>query len=60
MIGGSGESSLTGGQGNSILIGGSTDFDANDQALLAILQEWCRSDVNCGARMAPSPARPAG
>jgi hypothetical protein len=51
MIGGSGKCSLVGGQGDSILIGGSTSFDANDQALMAILREWCRTDVGYRVRV---------
>ncbi len=40
LIGGTDADRLTGSSGDDILIAGSTDFDANDAALRAILAEW--------------------
>jgi hypothetical protein len=40
MIGGSGSNSLIAGAGNAALIGGSTAYDANDSALLFLLNTW--------------------
>jgi hypothetical protein len=40
QIGGSGASQLHGGLGSNLLIAGSTNFDTNDAALGAILNEW--------------------
>jgi Ca2+-binding RTX toxin-like protein len=48
QIGGAGGDSLiansTGSTGESLLIGGTTSYDANDAALYAILKEWSSSD----------------
>ena len=40
LIGGLGRDSFYGRSGDDILIGGTTDHDANEEALLAILAEW--------------------
>ncbi len=40
LIGGAGADILQGGSNETIFIGGQTAYDANDQALLAIAQEW--------------------
>ena len=40
LIAGAGASLLTAGGGNAIMIAGTTSYDANDAALLAILDEW--------------------
>jgi uncharacterized protein YjiK/phosphodiesterase/alkaline phosphatase D-like protein len=40
LIGGLGSDHLQGGRGEDILIGGTTDYDASDAALGAILAEW--------------------
>jgi Ca2+-binding RTX toxin-like protein len=40
LIGGRGADKLKGNDGDDILIAGYTDYDANDAALLAILNEW--------------------
>jgi Ca2+-binding RTX toxin-like protein len=40
LNGGAGGDTLTGSTGDAVLIGGTTSYDANDAALLAILNEW--------------------
>jgi Ca2+-binding RTX toxin-like protein len=40
LIGGTGADTVSGGGGDDILIAGWTDYDANDAALLAVLDEW--------------------
>ena len=40
LIGGTGKATLIGGAGDGLLIGGTTAYDANDRALLAIMNEW--------------------
>ena len=42
LIGGQGSDRLHGSLSDDILIGGTTDHDANDEALLALLAEWTR------------------
>jgi len=44
LIGGDGKDQAHGFQGDDILIGGSTTFDANTAALLQVLDEWNSSD----------------
>ncbi|MBI3465863.1 MAG: hypothetical protein HY000_22830, partial [Planctomycetes bacterium] len=39
-IGGTGKDKLQGGDGDDLLIAGATDFDANDDALYAVMKEW--------------------
>jgi hypothetical protein len=51
MIGGLGVDTLRAARGGAILIGGSTDYDANVQALLAIMKEWGRTDVDYNTRV---------
>jgi RHS repeat-associated protein/uncharacterized repeat protein (TIGR01451 family) len=68
LVGGTGSSSLTGGSGQDILIGGgaavlhagsggdlliggSTTYDANLAALLALVQEWGRTDISYAQRV---------
>jgi hypothetical protein len=51
LIGGAGADQLDGGTGDDILIGGSTIYDANTTALLALLQEWTRTDETFGDRI---------
>jgi hypothetical protein len=48
LIGGAGADTLdaSASEGDNILIGGSTDWDKNIQALDAIMAEWTRSDIN--------------
>ena len=43
LIAGASASILNGGDDNDILIGGTTDYDRNAAALLAILAEWTNS-----------------
>ncbi|MEO8268461.1 MAG: PKD domain-containing protein, partial [Aureliella sp.] len=43
LIGGNGKDSLLAGKSDDILIGGRTDFDKNDLALRAIMNEWASS-----------------
>jgi Ca2+-binding RTX toxin-like protein len=49
MIGGAGSDDLHSGNGRNILIGGTTNFDTNDLALGAILDEWSSGDGNSTA-----------
>jgi hypothetical protein len=51
VIGGLGADQLDGGAGDDILVGGSTIYDANTTALLAILQEWTRTDLAFSVRV---------
>jgi Ca2+-binding RTX toxin-like protein len=44
LIGGRGSDLLQGGPDDDLLIGGTTAFDADDPTLLAILEEWKRTD----------------
>jgi hypothetical protein len=44
LIGGKGPATLTGGPDDDILIAGTTVFDNNPAALLAIMKEWRRTD----------------
>src|SRR5262249_3727373 len=44
LIGGTGDDTLTGGPSGDILIQGTTSFDSNLDALLALLAEWQSSD----------------
>jgi hypothetical protein len=44
LIGGSGGSTLKAGGGGDILIGGTTSYDGNNAALMAILAEWQSGD----------------
>jgi Ca2+-binding RTX toxin-like protein len=50
LIGSLGADTLRAG-GAAILIGGTTDYDANVQALLAITKEWGRTDVDYTTRV---------
>jgi RTX calcium-binding nonapeptide repeat (4 copies) len=45
LIGGRGSSTLKANGGDDILISGSTSYDANDAALLAIMAEWTSADT---------------
>jgi hypothetical protein len=51
LIGGTGADTLNAGSGGAILIGGTTDFDANIPALLAIMKEWGRTDADYNTRV---------
>ncbi len=51
LIGGGGADELTGGDSDSLLIGGTTDFDTNTAALNALFAEWSRTDRNFASRM---------
>jgi hypothetical protein len=51
LIGGLGADTLRAAFGGSILIGGTTDYDANVPALLAIMKEWGRTDAAYSARV---------
>jgi uncharacterized delta-60 repeat protein len=50
LIGGGGSDTVFGGAGEDVLIGGTTDFDANVAALLAIADEWGRTDADASTR----------
>ncbi|MGH7179282.1 MAG: hypothetical protein ACREJC_18035, partial [Tepidisphaeraceae bacterium] len=51
LIGGADADLLDGGNDDDILIGARTSYDANRVALLAILQEWTRTDLNYTGRV---------
>ena len=51
LIGGPGRATITGGSADDILIAGTTTFDANEAALMAILQEWQRTDKTYAQRI---------
>lgn len=51
LSGGGGADTLRGGAGDDILIGGSTSYDANLQALLAVMREWGRTDADYATRV---------
>lgn len=51
LSGGSGADTLRGGAGDDILIGDSTSYDANLQALLAVMKEWGRTDADYATRV---------
>jgi hypothetical protein len=51
LIGGLGADTLRASYGGAILIGGSTDYDSNVTALLAIVKEWGRTDANYNTRV---------
>jgi Ca2+-binding RTX toxin-like protein len=51
LIGGLGADTLRAAFGGAILIGGTTDFDANLPALLALMKEWGRTDANYTTRL---------
>ena len=51
LIGGIGSDRLVGNAEDDILIAGTTDFDANEQALCDIMKEWTRSDAGHGVRV---------
>src|SRR5262249_53337348 len=42
---------LVGGDDDDILIGGTTAYDTDRAALLAIMAEWTRTDEDCGTRV---------
>src|SRR5205823_2465587 len=50
LIGGPGTDALGGAGGDDILIGAYTDYDANVQALLAVMKEWGRTDADYNTR----------
>ena len=51
LIGGLGADTLRAAYGGAILIGGYTQYDANLPALLAIMKEWGRTDVDYNTRV---------
>jgi Ca2+-binding RTX toxin-like protein len=51
LLGGAGADTLTGGAGDDLLIAGTTNFDTNTQALLAVLREWKRTDASYATRI---------
>jgi phospholipase C len=52
LIGGAGQSHIKAGSGDSIQIAGTTDFDANLEALRALEAEWSRTDATYVQRVA--------
>jgi Ca2+-binding RTX toxin-like protein len=51
IIGGQGKDELHGGKGDDLLIGGTTAYDTNDTALLALLAEWSRTNAQYETRI---------
>lgn len=51
LIGGTGADRIVGNADDDILIAGSTDHDASDAALRAIMLEWTRTDANFSDRV---------
>lgn len=51
LIGGRGADRLVGNAADDILIAGTTDHDANDVALCALLNEWVRTDADFTTRV---------
>jgi hypothetical protein len=51
LIGGLGTDTITGGSADDLLISGTTSFDSNQAALMAILNEWQRTDKNYAQRI---------
>jgi hypothetical protein len=52
LIGGKGTSAIGGGTSDDILIAGTTLYDGNEAALMAILKEWQRTDQSYEQRVA--------
>jgi hypothetical protein len=52
LIGDDGADTLTGSGDDDLLIAGTTNYDTNTTALLAILGEWSRTDADYATRMA--------
>jgi Ca2+-binding RTX toxin-like protein len=51
LIGSSGADHLSGGSGDDLLIAGTTSYDVNTRALLALLSEWKRTDTDYATRI---------
>jgi Ca2+-binding RTX toxin-like protein len=51
LFGGSGADTLTGGGDDDLLIAGTTSYDTNTAALLALLSEWKRTDADYAIRI---------
>lgn len=51
LIGGLGADRIVGNAGDDILISGATDYDASAAALLAIMNEWTRTDADFATRV---------
>jgi Ca2+-binding RTX toxin-like protein len=51
LLGGAGSDQLAGGGADDILVAGTTTYDANTAALLAILAEWKRTDLGYQQRI---------
>lgn len=52
LIGGAGADSLDGGADDDILVAGTTNYDSNQAALIAIQREWTRTGVDYVTRVA--------
>ena len=51
LIGDAGSDTITGGADDDILVSGTTSYDANHAALMALLQEWQRTDETYAQRI---------
>jgi hypothetical protein len=60
LIGGLGADTVRGNGGDDIIIGGTTTYDGNVQALLAILREWGRTDADYTTRVKHLQGRLSG
>jgi Ca2+-binding RTX toxin-like protein len=60
LIGRQGSDTLLGQDGDDLLIAGATAFDVDRTALLAVMAEWSRSDVDVATRVAHLRGQQAG
>jgi hypothetical protein len=51
LIGGAGHADIQGGAGAALQIAGTTEFDANQEALRALEAEWSRTDESYGTKV---------
>lgn len=60
LIGGGGGDTINGSGGDDIVIDGTTRYDSDQAALLAILAEWSRTDATYATRVSHLKAAPKG
>jgi hypothetical protein len=60
LLGGAGADELHGGGDDDVLVGGATNHEANLAALLSIMAEWSRTDVDYPTRLGHLDGSPAG